>query len=242
MSEVTELAEAEAARAEAESPDEPTPEPSPDEQAEEEEAHESEQVEGVPAEPEPQEEPSGAAGAVGDKEIEKMLKRVETANAGYARKLGEILGDEAQILETCPRCAAPFLGLIWPAAMRPVSPEVKDAVLVSVGEQPAMATMPDPYARRCDVCDGSGVTASGSRRPEEKGVKCIPCNGRGWIPVGDERRVGRSDIAPVAQANGQTDVSPQSMTATAPAPDEDLWGRRAGDPNYGVHPMYVASR
>lgn len=222
--------------------DGPEPDTAPTPEQDEEEEAESEEVEGQEGEAEAEAEPSGAAGAVGEKELERMFKRVETANATYARKVGDILGDEAQVLETCPRCAAPFLGLIWPPLMKPVSADVKSAVLVSVGEQPPMATNPDPYSRRCDVCDGSGVTDSGSRRAEEKGLKCLPCNGRGWLPVGDERRVGRSDIAPVAQANGQTDVVPLAVTATEAAPDEDLWGRRAGDPNYGVHPMYVASR
>jgi len=223
-------------------PDEqPTPIQPPDED-EQGEAGEGEQVEGVPAEPQEGEQPSAAAGAVGEKEIEKMFKRVETANAAYARKVGEILGEEAQVLEPCPRCAAPFLGLIWPPDMKPASAEVRDAVLVSVGEQPAQATMQTKYARRCDACDGNGVVLTGSRTNRDKAINCPECKGRGWMPVGDELRVGRSDIAPATAPNGQTEVTAETLAPTAPAPDVDLWGRRVGDPDYGMHPNYVASR
>src|SRR6266542_594340 len=209
---------------------EPATEPTPEE--EEAEAAESEQVEGHPATPEEGEQPSGAAGAVGERELEKMFKRVETANATYSRKLGEIMGEESHVLEQCPRCASPFLGFIFPPLMQPVSPEVKDKVLISVGEQPAAASEPDKYSRRCDACAGMGVVLSGSRTNRDRTLTCYDCKGRGWIPVGDERRVGAPDIAPAPSANGPTETIEQP-------PDQDPWGRTPGDPDYGRMPQYV---
>jgi len=242
MSEVTKLAEAEATKAEADTDDEETGERPALEHDEEEEAHEAEQVEGVPAEPEPQEEPSGPVGAVGDKELEKMFKRVETANAGYSKKLGEIMGEEATVLEQCPRCASPFLGFIFPPMMQPVTAEVRDKVLVSVGEAPALATEADPYSRSCDTCKGSGVVRSGSKLNSQKALRCLTCDGRGWIPVGDERRVGRSDIAAVQTTNGEVDHSVAPADLPTQTPDEDMWHRKIGDPDFGVHPLYVGMR
>src|SRR5205807_620639 len=126
-------------------PAEPTEEPAPATEPTEEEAAEEEEQTPAEGEPEPQ-EGSGPVGAVSEREIEKMFKRVETANAGYSKRLGDIMGEEANVLEPCPRCSDPFLGFIFPPLMKPASAEVKAAVLVSVGEEPALATKPDPYA------------------------------------------------------------------------------------------------
>lgn len=237
-------------------PDQPTPDaPTPDtEQDDETTADAPEVTPDAPAEPpypgaeqgddgQP-EQPATTQppGAVGEREIEKMMKRVDTANARYSKQLGEIMGEEATVLESCPRCAQPFLGFIFPAAMKPVDAETKNRVLESVGEQPALAVNPDPFSRRCDTCDGAGAVLTGSRLNNEKAIRCYTCNGRGWVPVGDERRVGRSDVQPVPTTNGH--VEPPTLDASPPtqAPDTDIWGRRVGDPNYGVHPMYETSR
>ncbi len=218
-----------------------TPIQPPDEEPPAEE-QESEEVEGHEGEPEPEPQASGAVGAVGEKEIEKMLKRVDSANTTYAKRLADILGEEAGVLETCPRCAAPFFGFIWPPAMRPVSDDVKTAVLLSVGEEPELVTKADPYSRRCDICDGAGRVLTGSKITRERQIRCLRCDGRGWIPVGDERTIPANreqaiptGAVPVAATNGHDEDF-------APAPDQDLWGRDKNHPDYGVHPMYVASR
>jgi len=209
--------------------------------SEEEEAAEAEAAEGHEAEGE-QEQPSGAVGAVGERELEKMFKKVDAANLAYLKRLEGIMGDEIGVLETCPRCGDPFVGLIFPPLMRPASEETKAAVLASVGEQPAQATLQTKYARRCEDCDGNGVVLTGSRTNRDKAIKCPECKGRGWIPVGDELRVGRSDIEPAATGNGQTTDTFTRADVTEPAPDVDLWGRKVGDPDYGVHPMYAHAR
>src|SRR5205085_567033 len=113
--------------------EQPTPIQPPDEQAEEEEAGESEATEGHEAEGE-QEQPSQPAGAVGERELEKMFKKVDAANAAYLKRLEGIMESEIGVLEPCPRCSDPFLGLIFPPLMKPVTAEVRDAVLASVGE------------------------------------------------------------------------------------------------------------
>ena len=237
-----------------EAPDETTqeqdgPEPdapiTPEQAAEEEEgAAEAEEVEGAGGEPEQESAPeaSGAAGAVGEKELEKMFRKVDAANLAYLKRLEGIMESEIGVLEPCPRCSDPFLGLIFPPMMKPVTAEVRDAVLASVGEQPAQATLQTKYARRCEDCDDNGVVLTGSRTNRDKAIKCPECNGRGWIPVGDELRVGRPDVAPAAQGNGEPTTVPITLAPSEPAPDTDLWGRKVGDPDYGVHPMYVASR
>jgi hypothetical protein len=217
--------------------DGPEPEPTPAEQTEEEEAaeqEESEQVEGVPAEEEQPEQPSGAAGAVGEKELEKMFAKVERANVAYVKRIGESMGEEFGVLEQCPRCASPFLGFIFPPMMRPATDEVKAKVLASIGEHAAMATQKANFARRCDDCDGNGVVLSGSRRNDQKTIRCRACEGKGFVYVGEPPPpvVGYTEVpVPSAEVNGVKED----------APSVDLWGRPAGHPDYGVHPMYAGA-
>jgi len=207
-----------------EAPQEPS-EPSPDE---EEAAEEEEQPE-EPAEPQ---EPSAlAAVGMSEKELERGRKAIEKAGEAYATKLSNVMGEEANQLETCPRCAPlGFLGFYFPAA--PVSTEQKDAVLASVGEQPAIATKLANFARRCDDCDGNGVVLSGSRRNDNKTIRCVTCEGRGYIFVG-ERPSPVESYTPAVPEPVPANGAPQDT------PNVDLWGRPAGHPDYGVHPMYV---
>ena len=160
-----------------------------------------------------------------------MFKKVDAANLAYLKRLEGIMESEIGVLEPCPRCSDPFLGLIFPPMMKPVTADVRDAVLASVGEQPAQATLQTKYARRCEDCDGNGVVLTGSRTNRDKAIKCPECNGRGWIPVGDELRVGRPDVAPSAQGNGESTTVPITLAPSEPAPDTDLWGRKVGDPD-----------
>lgn len=208
------------------------PDVPPDTQADDDEAeaHEAE-----PTEPDAEPEAEGPIGAVGERELERMFKKVDAANLAYHKRLEGAMGEEVQVLEPCPRCNAPFLGFIFPPIMKPVTAEVKNAVLVSVGEQAAEASEPDPYARTCDTCKGSGVTLSGSKRNSEKALACLPCKGRGWTPVGPERSGGTVETPAAPVTNGE-------VTHDEPSPDRDPWGRGPGDPDYGRLPQFVGAR
>jgi hypothetical protein len=232
MSDVTDLADAEAERAEAETADEPEAEPTPDEPAEEE--VEGDEVGGVPAEPSDAEAAAQVVG-MGEKEMEKMHKRVAQASASYAKKITEILGDEAQVLELCPRCVGGgFPGFIFPPLMAPVDPETKAAVLLSIGEEAPNVSEPDPYSRRCDACEGWGRVLSGSRLNQQKTLLCLPCHGRGWVAVGDERRVAQ-------QAVTAPDVPRENGAPVEQPPEADPWGRGPEHPDYGRLPQFVGA-
>ena len=234
MSEVTELAEAEAARAEAEPPAEPPENAEEENAAEAEEASELDEVDDLPVEPTDEQLAAQQVG-MGEKELEKMHKRVATASATYAKKITEILGEEAQLLELCPRCVAGgFPGFVFPPVMAPVDAETKAAVLLSIGEEAPNVSEPDPYSRRCDACKGWGRVLSGSRLNQEKTLRCIPCNGRGWVAVGDERRVAQQAVAAPVESNGSSEPAEQP-------PDADPWGRGPNDPDYGRLPQFVGA-
>lgn len=226
----------------AQEPDETLAPVAPDAEDEEAEAHESEEVEGQQGEPE---EPSLEAQR---RAQQAATKRINTAKAAYAKKLVEILGAEFEELLVCPRCShdeLPFGGIpgfIIPPRIAAVPPDLKNDVLASMGEQGDEVTMPDPYSRRCEICDGAGYVLTGSRMGRYATAKCIPCEGRGWLAVGDERRLpaNREQVippspSPVAAGNGHEEAPP-------PNPNEDLWGTPKGHPDYGMHPMYREGR
>jgi hypothetical protein len=227
------------------------------EQEQEQEHEQGDAVEGVPVEPaaptegedeeadaheqeqqEPEQSDAEAAAQVvgmGEKELEKMHKRVATANASYAKKITEILGEEAELLELCPRCVeGGFPGFIFPPVMAPVDAETKAAVLVSIGEEAPNVSEPDPYSRRCDACQGWGRVLSGSRLNQQKTLQCLPCHGRGWVAVGDERSGQQQPVVALVPVNG--DESPVEQP-----PDADPWGRGPDHPDYGRLPQFVGA-
>jgi hypothetical protein len=218
---------------EGEQPDTPA-EPTPEEEEEGEQEGEGEASEGGEDASGQTSLPAGAAGAVGEKELEKMFAKVERANATYSRRLGEIMGEEAAVLERCPRCTEPFLGFIFPPLMKPVTAEQKAAVLVSVGEAAEDELEQDPYARQCDICKGKGYTKTGAVLNRERRIACLACKGRGWLAVGDERRVAQQAVTVTDGTNG-------AVTPTEQPPDLDPWGRGPEHPDYGRMPQFVTA-
>lgn len=250
MSEVTKLADAEATRAEAEgeteleTPNEPaetpTETPTPDE--DEEAAAAAEETETDDA------EQAQARVPQTEREMQKLAKRVETAKVALAKKLTEIFGDEATDLILCPRCTSDSLpfggipGFVFPPSIAPVDHETKANVLLSVGEMPEQVTKPDTASRCCDNCDGYGRVFSGSKVNREKTLVCIACKGKGWVAVGDERRVPANNVAQVTTETGETYPANGYTAPVEPAPDLDPWGRGPDSPDYGKLPMYATAQ
>ena len=134
-----------------------TPEPEPEEGT----TPEPEPEPDTPAEPEPDtpgdQSLAQAAAAEGS---EEQLKRAETANRNYHKRIREILGDDPNRHE-CPACEG--LGVVW-------------------GEQQEeydFATAKD--AEPCTDCNALGMVLTGSRNPDQRLKPCTPCGGRGWL-------------------------------------------------------------
>ena len=145
--------------------------------------------------------------------------------------LTEVLAEESQFLEPCPRCADDFPGLIWKASVKGVLPATRAAVMISMGEDPDPTLNPDPRANRCGTCDGWGKVATGSRVHRQDKLECTECAGRGWI----------GPRAATLTANGSSYTTIELPTASAdsePSPATDPWGRVKGEPLYGVMPGF----
>lgn len=166
-----------------------------------------------------------------EKEAEKGRKRIERAVTGMVKTLNEVLADEAQYLEPCPRCKDDFPGLIWQPAIKQVLPETRAAVMISMGEDPDPILPQDPSANRCDRCDGWGKVATGSRVNRQEKLECEECSGRGWIGP----RAARLAAKPVTV---EAAVAYENGDERREVPDTDPWGRVRGEPLYGVMPGF----
>jgi hypothetical protein len=139
-------------------------------------------------------------------------------------------------------CAGYHPGLHPPPEYVQLPAESVAAIRTLLGLPSLEGFQPDPYATTCDACGGKGRTLTGSSIESHAHVQCLKCHGKGWVPVGDERRGEAVAIvgpvgaiaAPVDAETG--DPVPQSSEAV------DAWGTPLGDPMYGVAPQYRAAR
>lgn len=166
-----------------------------------------------------------------EKEAEKGRKRIDRAVTGLVKTLQEVLADEAQYLQPCPRCVSDFPGMIWSPEVKQVLPDVRAAVMISMGENPDPALRQDPRANICPVCEGWGKVLTGSHVARFTKLDCEECHGRGFIGA-------RAATIPAQEAPVPVGVAVTNGSSDEPQPDTDPWGRVRGEVNYGVLPGY----
>lgn len=138
-------------------------------------------------------------------QMEEIGKKLDGLNKHVAKRLGEILGDDATLFEVCEVCSAtntPGYRLSGP-----YPPEVEAAVRHVMGQHSPTDYSPDSYSRKCDKCNGLGATASGSLVPGQDTLPCFDCKARGWVPVGTERS-GLSVVPPSGGDGGGEQAPP----------------------------------
>jgi hypothetical protein len=166
-----------------------------------------------------------------EREKEAGRKRIERAVSKMVTTLQQVLADEAEFLQPCPRCADDFPGLIWKPEVKQVLPQVRAAVMVSMGENPDPTLKQDPRASTCDRCDGYGKVSTGSKVARQDKLECEECHGRGWVGP-------RAATLPAAGTVVQSiDFTPAEQNGSD-APPTDPWGRVKGEPLYGVMPGF----
>jgi len=166
-----------------------------------------------------------------ERAAEAGRKRIDRAVKRMVDTLKEVLAEESQFLDPCPRCADDFPGLIWQPSVKQVLPQTRAAVMISMGEDPDPTLNPDPRANRCGTCDGWGKVATGSRVHRQDKLECTECAGRGWI--------GPRAATLTANGSSYTTIElPPTSADSEPSPATDPWGRVKGEPLYGVMPGF----
>lgn len=188
--------------------------PETDETPDVEPENEPEHIEGpdVPPEPEPEPEPDPER-QESQARIEEVGKKLDGLQKHVTKRLGEILGDDATVIEPCPCCTPMGMpGWVWPGE----PPEdVRAELYHYLGSFAPQDYKPDDYARKCDKCNGLGETATGSLVPNMQTITCYDCKGKGWVPVGPERASG---VLPIPELPPNGDLHSPEGVLLAPAP------------------------
>lgn len=184
-------------------------------------------------EPEDRQEPGDeATAAVSDREIQSAMDKLAREEERHAKRVGDIMGEDALVLVKCELCAPGIPGFRFP-----VQPddETTQAVRKAIGDAPPEDYKQSPDADVCEACGGLGRQLTGSLVPEHRTKPCSRCLGAGWL---DKTQ------APTAPTPQSLDVGRAPIAETFPAdvPEVDPWGRARGDALYGVMPGYEAGR
>ncbi len=160
----------------------------------------------APAEPQ-DDEPSSLAN------VEAIGKKLDLLSKHVAKRMGEILGDDANEFEECEVCT--FWGTPGWRHKGPLPSAVEDVLKVALGGHASAEYRPDEYSRECDRCNGLGVVLTGSKVLGQETLQCMKCHGMGWQPIGNERATGA-----FAYQNGPAAAPPPVLTPAAAAPPE----------------------
>jgi DnaJ-class molecular chaperone len=135
----------------------------------EDETQEAEEVEGAEGEQEAPAEP-----APSHDPTEADMKAFQSEHARHERALVKIMGDDFEMLDVCEQCGG-------------------------MGYAPPEQVKTHENYKACDVCNGFGQVATGSKNPSFATQDCPRCGGRGFLT----RRVAPQRPAEAqAQDNG----------------------------------------
>jgi hypothetical protein len=146
----------------------------------------------------------------------------------HAKRVGELMGEDANALVVCELCDPRIPGFRFPLVP---DEETRERVKLAIGMADLSRLKPDGYSRQCDACEGEGRVRTFSHVNGQDAVKCLRCKGRGWIPVGPEREAGGPQAAAEVLPAGDN-------TPVEGLPDLDQFGTPAGHPDYGKLPQY----
>lgn len=148
------------------------------------------------------------------KEQEQILDKLDREAKRHRDRLAEILQEDVLALVPCELCRADLAG--WVDRTVAIPDEVKVRTRIQIGDRQPENWQADRYSRQCDTCEGLGEVLTGSQVQGQTTLPCIACNGKGWVPVGDERR---GNVVPVTFTPnaGTGEVQAPAAPANLPA-------------------------
>lgn len=184
----------------------------PDEELEEQPVEEE-------AEPEDEEhaeedvQPEQPAGMT-ESEIKQAQKKLDDLRKHVAKRMGDILGDDATIYTPCVICGETTPGWMLPPQLAPPDPETVATLRVYIGMPNLDQFEQAPDATGCPDCKAMGWVKTGSTVENFTVKQCSRCAGKGYIGTG-------ITVLPETgfAANGATDPAP---VAAAPPLETDL--------------------
>lgn len=161
-----------------------------------------------------------------EKAVSKRLKSLENEAERHARRIGEIIGADAESLVQCELCPPNFGG--WRFDVAPAE-DVTQRVRAAIGLPDVSNFAMSATEKPCDDCRGLGRVRTGSQVPGRETALCDACGGDGYVASRPRLNAAPAQPAPVEAANG----------TSAPYDDgikRDMFGTPEGDPDYGKLP------
>jgi hypothetical protein len=163
---------------------------------------------------------------VSAKDQRRNAERLAAEAERHAKRIREILGDDAESLVACELCSPIFGGWRFD-----VAPSEEQAIRVR-----QVLGLPDlsNYAmsateRLCDDCRGLGKVRTGSMVQGRESVTCDACAGKGYVPSRPRLNTEEPVAEPVEVENG-------THAYIADGVKRDMFGTPEGDPDYGKLP------
>lgn len=196
-----------------------------DDELEEDESGDNEEPEQLGDEQERQ------AAAQTEKEIERNHKALEKNATRHVKRVAEVLGDDFEMLQPCPRCWPLAPGFYWPPDVAPVTAELAIAVRASIGEEVLPEYQQDTHRTACASCGGWGRVRTGSKVSQQDALACLDCAGKGW--VGDTK-VATGGVPRNGEVAPPFPLPLEQLEEAEAVEEADPWGTPVGAPYYGV--------
>jgi len=203
-------------------------------------------------EPETSDEPVPAPGPT-EKELEAREGKLDREDERHAKRIAEIMGQDAAELVPCMMCAT--RGFLYAAQVGSFPDDHRALIHEQLGEGSLAALEPADDAELCTACRGYGQRRTGSRVPGNETKACSGCGGSGWKAVYRAPEVPPTAALmqpgqipgftmpplpppqPAQAANGAGDYgSPPVGWHAQGKPGADTWDRWPGHPRYGIDP------
>lgn len=133
--------------------------------------------------------------------MEEIGKKLDALVKHGARRMGEIMGDDAQFYRQC-LCVECFNTPGWLPPIDP-TPDAQAFMYHWLGQHAPGDYQDDQHSKACEFCNGLGQVATGSKVAGQDYLPCAECKGLGWVAT-DSTRGGNI----LTTANG-----PQTATA-----------------------------
>lgn len=126
------------------------------------------------------EQPTEPSGALTEKELEAIGKKLDRATVGFRTKLETILGEDLGGLVPCPTCMDGTPGYIFPPDLAPLTEAQRDRMLQILGLDEWNEMPTATWAVQCSTCLGYGKVKTGSHVGGRETAECEDCAGAGW--------------------------------------------------------------
>lgn len=133
-----------------------------------------------------------------ERDLLKRDSRLSAEHERHAKRLGEIMGDDAGDLIPCPVCMDGIDGYVFLPEVQQLSDEAISRIRQVIGLPDYSTFRQAPDAHACPDCDGLGEVVTGSHVPGYETKTCGLCMKKGWVGTGEAQANGH--VPPVEDA------------------------------------------